>query len=165
MIRKKTAQQKGIIAFLPLILVVLVLIAVVAYFYLQSSEKVARLEPNPPVSERINVSPASSNFIDSETHLEPGSTVVLDRVVLTTDAYVVVTKDDGKNTLLGKSKKLLSGENMEVSISLNKKTGDGDVLLLSLVDEDNQPLKDDNGNAIQVQKTVGIMMNHYENEY
>lgn len=164
---KKSAQQNNGFALVAVLAIVLVIAGVlIAYLMLSNRSSVTPTgeSPLPPESERVNPEPTSGNsiFVDE---VDPGNSVVVNEVNLSIDGYVLVMKDnEGERVEVGKSSLLKAGNHQNVVIN-TQALKDGDIIYIVLTDDSQKEILDQNGNIIEVQKNVGMVMSHYEYEY
>jgi hypothetical protein len=162
---KSTQSQKGIVTYISLAVALVIVIGVFVYAYFFNKSDTTAVPPLPPVTERTNPEPLSVNSIYVES-VTPGSKMSVDDVKLAADGYIYIYKDvSGKRITIGKSTLLTAGSQSGIAINLTSPVKDGDVIYASLVGKEGTPVKDENGNAIEMLLNVGSLMNHYENEY
>lgn len=163
----KNTAHKNKDGNIALIVVVVVLVAVgIGFVLLQSKTSMStQVSSLPPIEERVNPSPQSGNKV-YVSKADPGTKLIVDEAELVADGYIYVYSDmAGKQTMIGKSQLLTAGVHNNVSITLTSASKDGDVIYVNLVNKDGAKVLDENENAIEMQRNVGIVMSHYENEY
>lgn len=136
------------------------LIATLSIFYVINSTTVKSLTviPSPSATKTTSTPVREENSIDmGEEALSPGKSITINNVKMLTQGYVVVYKYiEGKGgVFLGKSSVLPIGKNKNVTVDLSEKIVDGDKIALVLFGTDELPIEDEEGNQIQVEKTVG----------
>ncbi len=115
-----------------------------------------RLNPEPQTGYQITVG-----------EVKPGSVVNIDSVGLAVEGYVAVYKDTTaeNDQLIGQSELLKAGTHTNISVTLSSAVKDGDVVFIRLQDSNEKDIKTEADTKIEVMKSVGMMMSHYDNEY
>jgi hypothetical protein len=115
--------------------------------------------------ERINPQP-QTGFAISIDDVSPGKTLTIAEASLQTAAKIVVYKDmAGSRIRIGTSALLPAGQAKAVSIPLQSKIVDGDVLVIELESSAGTPVQTKSGTPIAVKKPVGMIMMHFQSEY
>jgi len=161
---QRNNQQRSILVVMVVVGLAFVTVLVLSggdFSFLTSNKNVL-----PPLSERINPQPLSASQVYIDGEVQPGKSVTIDRVNLERDGYIVIYDDKGGVIAeLGRSPTLKAGSHGNVLVQLGKSTKDGDVILIKLVAADNEEIKAINGDPVQLQKNVGMVVSHYEDEY
>lgn len=154
--------------FAALLVVGVVVLAVVGgvYLYQSGTIKIPGLTPTPTEEPRLNPAP-TTGYALTVAEVTPGAQVTVDSVEMKEDGYVAVLLDvaGDNDTVLGKSALLTAGVHEKVLINLSKPTKDGDVIYIRLQDKAGKSIVTENNTNIEVFKSIGDTMIHYDNEY
>ena len=155
-------NKSGVSVILVLIIVALVIILSGA-FLLNNRNKVnapqSALGSLPPENERVNPQPQSGNFLQVDD-VDPGISVIVNQVVMQDGGYIAVQRESsGSRITLGKSDLLEAGSHDNITIATSA-LSDGDAVYIVLLNSSGTAVVDENENAIEVLKNVGMLSGH-----
>lgn len=165
---KKSARQnqKGFSAIV--VILFLAVLGIVGYFVYQGGgfkKKVPEsgLGDLPPMEERNNPLPTGAHSI-LVGDVNPGTLVVVREATLGSSAYLAVQKEgrNGSKSIVGKSELLAEGTHSDVTITTTSELQNSDVIYIVVQEANGVIAKDDNGNQIEVLKSVGMLAGHEE---